>query len=72
MRENVSQDQEIYDILSHFKSDSAVKDMLRGGGRLRWNTQRTWYPPATSGRFRAGSYYNRRVLLAGRVGPTCC
>jgi electron transfer flavoprotein-quinone oxidoreductase len=31
MRENLSKDKKIYDVLTHFKSHKAVKDMLRGG-----------------------------------------
>lgn len=31
MRENMAKDKKIYDVLTHFKSHKAVKDMLRGG-----------------------------------------
>lgn len=31
MRENLGKDKKIYDVLTHFKSHKAVKDMLRGG-----------------------------------------
>lgn len=31
MRENMAKDKKIYDVLTHFKSHKAVRDMLRGG-----------------------------------------
>jgi len=62
MRENLSQDRKVYDILSHFKSHSAVKDMLRGGEVVEYSAH-----VVSTGDQRAlpRELYTDGVLLAG-------
>lgn len=62
MRENLSQDKKIYDVLSDFKSHKAVKDMLRGGEVVEYSAH-----VVSTGDMRAmpKELYTDGVLLAG-------
>ena len=62
MRENLSQDKKIYDVLSHFKSHKAVRDMLRGGEVVEYSAH-----VVSTGDMRAmpKELYTDGVLLAG-------
>ncbi|MCC5927496.1 MAG: FAD-dependent oxidoreductase [Bacteroidetes bacterium] len=64
MRENMSQDKKIYDVLTHFKSHSAVKDMLRGGEVVEYSAH-----VVSTGDERAlpKELYTDGVLLAGEA-----
>jgi len=62
MRENLSKDKKIYDVLTHFKSHKAVKDMLRGGEVVEYSAH-----VVSTGDMRAmpRELYTDGVLLAG-------
>lgn len=62
MRENLSQDKKIYDVLTHFKSHKAVRDMLRGGEVVEYSAH-----VVSTGDMRAmpKELYTDGVLLAG-------
>lgn len=62
MRENLSKDKKIYDVLTHFKSHKAVKDMLRGGEVVEYSAH-----VVSTGDMRAmpKELYTDGVLLAG-------
>jgi electron transfer flavoprotein-quinone oxidoreductase len=62
MRENLSQDKKIYDVLTHFKSHKAVKDMLRGGEVVEYSAH-----VVSTGDMRAmpKELFTDGVLLAG-------
>lgn len=62
MRENMSQDKKIYDVLTHFKSHKVVRDMLRGGEVVEYSAH-----VVSTGDMRAmpKELYTDGVLLAG-------
>ncbi len=62
MREKMGQDKKIYDILTHFKSHKAVRDMLRGGEVVEYSAH-----VVSTGDMRAmpKELYTDGVLLAG-------
>jgi electron transfer flavoprotein-quinone oxidoreductase len=62
MREKMSQDKKIYDILTHFKSHKALRDMLRGGEVVEYSAH-----VVSTGDMRAmpKELYTDGVLLAG-------
>ena len=62
MRENLSKDKKIYDVLTDFKSHSAVKDMLAGGEVVEYSAH-----VVSTGDMRAlpKELYTDGVLLAG-------
>lgn len=62
MRENLSQDKKVYDLLTHFKSHSALKDMLKGGEVAEYSAH-----VVSTGDMRAmpKELYADGVLLAG-------
>jgi electron transfer flavoprotein-quinone oxidoreductase len=64
MRENLSQDKKIYDVLTHFKSHSAVRDMLAGGEVVEYSAH-----VVSTGDIRAlpKELYTDGVLLAGEA-----
>lgn len=64
MRENLSKDKKVYDVLSHFKSHSAVKDMLKGGEVVEYSAH-----VVSTGDARAlpKELYTDGVLLAGEA-----